>query len=97
MAKTVAGVVVLHDPLGQRVPVIFDSPHSGAEYPEDFGFVAPLNAVRRTEDAYVNELYREAPKNGATFLSVVFTDVTVHVVRAEPTVLDNHLENFARL
>ncbi len=72
MAKTVAGAVVLHDPLGQRVPVIFDSPHSGAEYPEDFGFVAPVNAVRRTEDAYVNELYREAPKNGATFLAALF-------------------------
>ncbi len=72
MAKSVAGALVLHDPLGQRVPVIFDSPHSGAEYPEDFGFVAPMNAVRTTEDTFVDELYREAPKNGAILLAALF-------------------------
>ena len=34
---------------------------------------------------------------GTIVLLVVFTDVTVPVVRAQPTVLDNQLDHFARL
>ena len=50
-----AKAFVLHEPVGQSVPVVFDSPHGGAEYPEDFGCVVPLNALRGTEDAFVDE------------------------------------------
>ena len=39
------------------VPLVLDSPHSGAVYPEDFAYCCPLPVLRRAEDAYVDELY----------------------------------------
>ena len=72
MAKTVPGVLVVREPTGHAMPVVFDSPRSGSEYPHDFRYVAPTNAVRRAEDRYVDELYREVPENGATLLTALF-------------------------
>jgi N-formylglutamate amidohydrolase len=49
-----------------------DSPHSGRAYPEDFGHAAPLALLRRAEDAFVDDLYEDAPRHGAGFLKALF-------------------------
>lgn len=72
MAKTIAGVLTVYAPIGDEVPVVFDSPHSGAEYPQDFGCIVPMNLLRTTEDAFVDELYGEAPAKGASLLAALF-------------------------
>ena len=43
----------------QRVPFVFNSPHSGRHYPERFLAMTRLdrNAIRRSEDCYVDELF----------------------------------------
>jgi len=41
---------------GDPLPLIYDSPHSGRYYPEDFRYKPPLEVLRRGEDAYVDEL-----------------------------------------
>ncbi len=69
---TPPGALVRRDPAARPVPVVFDSPHSGAEYPDDFGFVAPMNKVRGAEDAFVHALYGAAPEHGATLLAARF-------------------------
>src|SRR3546814_5718428 len=54
------------------LPLVFDSPHSGAIYPADFGHAAPLEILRRAEDAFVDELFVDAPAHGASLLAALF-------------------------
>jgi N-formylglutamate deformylase len=54
------------------VPLVFDSPHSGSQYPEDFRFTCSFEALRRAEDAYVDELYAAAPAHGAVLIGALF-------------------------
>jgi len=58
----------IHRPVGSRLPLLFDSPHSGRRYPESFRYQAPLLALRQTEDAYVDRLLAGAPERGVTLL-----------------------------
>lgn len=69
---TVPGVFTRIDPAGPELPVVFDSPHSGSEYPDDFAHAAPLDKLRMAEDAWVDELYSRAPEHGATLLHALF-------------------------
>lgn len=57
---------------GAVVPVVFDSPHSGAVYPSDFNHIIPLDKIRRAEDMYVDELFGDAPAHGATLIAALF-------------------------
>jgi N-formylglutamate amidohydrolase len=66
------GVVWRRDPAAGMVPLVLDSPHSGAAYPDDFDYVCPLPVLRRAEDAYVDELYAAAPDHGATLIAAAF-------------------------
>ncbi|HEY1299082.1 MAG TPA: N-formylglutamate amidohydrolase, partial [Stellaceae bacterium] len=68
----IPGVLWRQDPQGAVVPLVFDSPHSGALYPDDFRFSCPFEVLRRAEDAYVDELYRAAPEHGATLIAALF-------------------------
>ena len=43
-------VVRRHDPQGPPIPLVFDSPHSGTDYPPDFDHVAPRAIVRQAEE-----------------------------------------------
>jgi N-formylglutamate deformylase len=66
------GVLVRYAPSGAPVPLIVDSPHSGRAYPEDFGHAVSLALLRRAEDAFVDDLFEEAPRCGAGFLKALF-------------------------
>jgi N-formylglutamate amidohydrolase len=73
--RVVPDILIRHDPASDRaavVPVVFDSPHSGSVYPSDFGFAAPLEVMRRAEDAFVDELFASAPAHGAALLAALF-------------------------
>jgi len=48
----VPGIFVRQEPLGEPVPVIFDSPHSGADYPDDFLYACTPKLLRQAEDAH---------------------------------------------
>lgn len=68
----VPGVLRREGPDGRLVPVVLDSPHSGAEYPEDFDCLVPTAMLRRAEDMYVGELFANAPGHGATLIEALF-------------------------
>ena len=72
MSFEIPGVLWRRDPEAVEVPLVFDSPHSGSDYPEDFRFTCPLETLRRAEDAYVDELYAAAPAHGATLIAALF-------------------------
>ncbi|MET0597832.1 MAG: N-formylglutamate amidohydrolase [Mesorhizobium sp.] len=73
----------------QRVPFVFNSPHSGRHYPERFLSMARLdrNAIRRSEDCHVNVLFGSAVALGAPLLSANFPRAYLDVNR-EPWELD---------
>ncbi len=54
------------------IPVVFDSPHSGTHYPDDFGFVVAHSTLRMAEDTHVEKLYVSAPASGATLIAANF-------------------------
>src|SRR5215470_6455625 len=72
MSFEIPGVLWRRDPTTTEVPLVFDSPHSGSEYPEDFRFCCPLDVLRTAEDSYVDELYTAAPELGATLIGALF-------------------------
>ena len=94
MAGTIVGVLSDFDPDAgtDEVPVVFDSPHSGAEYPDDFSCIAPMANVRTSEDAFVDELYAAAPKMGASLLAAHFPRAYIDADRSaldlDPNMLD---------
>jgi len=79
-------------PQAAPAPAVFDSPHSGTAYPEDFGSVAPLSILRRSEDAFVDELFRSAPSHGAPLIAAqfprIYIDPNRDLVDLDPAMLD---------
>ncbi len=60
----------IHRPTGAAGAAVFSSPHSGREYPAEMIARSRLNArqLRRSEDAFVDELFAAAPGFGAPLL-----------------------------
>ena len=91
MRYFVADVLERLDAEGRLAPVVFDSPHSGNIYPDDFGHCIDLIHLRRTEDAFIDELFADAPGKGATLLCALFPRSYVDPNRApddiEPSML----------
>ena len=73
----------------QRVPIIFNSPHSGRVYPSVFIESSRLSAqaLRKSEDAYVEELLASAPEHGAVLMHAHFPRAYIDINR-EPYELD---------
>lgn len=73
----------------QRVPFVFSSPHSGRFYPERFLRMVRLDrqAIRRSEDCFVEELFGGATALGAPLLTAHFPRAYIDVNR-EPWELD---------
>ncbi|MBE0529431.1 MAG: N-formylglutamate amidohydrolase [Rhodospirillales bacterium] len=82
MNRRIPGVLTLEAPAVPEVPVVFDSPHSGTVYPDDFDYAAPEHIVRTGEDTYVEELYAAAPGFGAAFLKAHFPRAYIDANRA---------------
>jgi N-formylglutamate deformylase len=55
-----------------RFPIVFDSPHSGINYPADFAYSMPLQTLRRAEDTHVDQLYSFALEVGYPLLAANF-------------------------
>jgi N-formylglutamate deformylase len=72
MAYLLPDVLQRFDPQGPVAPVVFDSPHSGSVYPDDFRHDIDRIHLRRTEDAFIDELFGDAPAMGATLLCALF-------------------------
>ena len=58
-------------PEARTTSVVFASPHSGRDYPQAFLRQAVLDAsqIRSSEDAFVDQLFADAPNHGAPLLT----------------------------
>lgn len=68
---------------GLDVPLVIDSPHSGRDYPADFNYACPRDALERAEDNQVDLLLDRAPDYGATLLTSLFPRTYIDTNRAE--------------
>jgi len=75
-----------------RTPLVFDSPHSGTTYPEDFGSCCELATLRRAEDTHVEKIYAFAPAMGVAWIEAHFPrsylDVNRDVTELDIALLD---------
>lgn len=79
--SSIDGVLELIEP-DNPLPLVFDSPHSGTIYPEDFNYVCEHDALVKSEDKYVDDLFSDAPEHGATLLKALFARAYIDVNRA---------------
>ena len=68
----VPGVWRRHDPTAAPIPLVFDSPHSGETYPDDFDHRPARSLLRQAEDAHVARLWSHVAGAGATLLEAEF-------------------------
>ena len=91
------------EPVSQRVPLVFNSPHSGRRYPQAFLAGSRLDAlgIRRSEDHYVDELFSVAPALGAPMLVAhfprAFLDVNREPYELDPRMFDGALPSYANI
>jgi N-formylglutamate amidohydrolase len=87
---------------GLSTPFVFASPHSGREYPAELMDAAILDsaAIRRSEDAFVDDLIGSAPAQGASLLTARFArayvDVNREAYELDPAMFEDELPAFAR-
>lgn len=83
-------------------PLVFASPHSGRDYPQDFVRRSRLDAttLRRSEDAFVDELFAAAPDCGAPILRALFprayVDVNREAYELDPAMFKDRLPAFVK-
>ena len=80
---------VLIEPFRRTTPLIFASPHSGRRYPRELVQTARvgLGSLRRSEDAFVDELFADAAAHGAPILCASVARAYVDLNR-DPSELD---------
>ncbi|THD62063.1 N-formylglutamate amidohydrolase [Phenylobacterium sp.] len=83
-------------------PLVFASPHSGRDYPEDMMSAAALDAqtIRRSEDAFVDDLIAAAPGLGAATITAryarAYIDLNREAFELDPGMFEDELPEFAR-
>jgi N-formylglutamate amidohydrolase len=77
------------EPADLRLPFVYSSPHSGRAYPRSFLAASRLSplAIRRSEDAFVDDLFLPVVRDGAPMVRAHFPRAFLDVNR-EPYELD---------
>ena len=93
---------VSRPPPGRASPLIYASPHSGRLYPMEMMAASSLDAdaIRRSEDAFVDELIRPATEHGAVVISArvarAYVDVNREPYELDQAMFEDELPVFAR-
>jgi len=89
------------EPASQTVPFVFNAPHAGAVYPSSFLTESRLDALalRRSEDAYVDELFSPMSTLGAPVMAARFPrallDLNREPYELDPRMFEGRLPPFA--
>ena len=87
-------------PAIQTVPLVFASPHSGQHYPSDFIALSRLDplSLRRSEDAFMDEVFASAVKHGAPLLRAQFArayvDLNREAYELDPKMFEDDLPDY---
>jgi N-formylglutamate deformylase len=79
------GPFTVFEPEAEETPVIVEVPHAGLHVPPEHApsLLAPARAIARDADIYVDELYAEAPKEGATMIVAGVSRYVIDLNRGE--------------
>jgi N-formylglutamate amidohydrolase len=79
------------EPSGTETPLVVEIPHAGLEIPAHFRqpIIAPVRALARDADLYVDELYQDAPLEGATLITASTSRYLLDLNRAEDDIDGN--------
>lgn len=89
-------------PEGEAEALVFASPHSGRDYPAELMAAAVLDsaAIRRSEDAFVDELIASGPAYGAAVITAryarAFIDLNREAYELDPAMFEDELPAFAQ-
>jgi N-formylglutamate amidohydrolase len=89
------------EPREWRAPIIFNSPHSGSAYPDDFLAASRIDlpTLRRSEDSFMDELIDDLTKHGFPIVRVNFprsyVDVNREPYELDPRMFSGRLPSFA--
>ena len=89
------------EPASWRAPIIFNSPHSGSVYPEEFLSASRIDlaALRRSEDSFMDELIGHLCDHGFPVVTVNFprsyVDVNREPYELDPRMFTGRLPSFA--
>lgn len=73
MASTeIPGVVRRTDPIAEPAPLVFDSPHTGLLFPDDFRPTIAMDTCERVADWFVEELFGACTNHGAILIDALF-------------------------
>jgi N-formylglutamate amidohydrolase len=90
----------LRRPATRLLPLVVASPHSGSNYPADFVAASRLDplTLRRSEDAFVDEIFGAAPRLGAPLLAARFPraylDVNREAYELDPAMFADPLPDY---
>src|SRR6266700_4823500 len=94
------GVLALRQPPRRAIPLVVASPHSGADYPDDFIAASRLDplTLRRSEDSFVDAIFAAAPDLGVPLLAARFPraylDVNREAWELDPAMFSDTLPSF---
>jgi N-formylglutamate deformylase len=89
------------EPARWRAPLIFNSPHSGSAYPDDFLDASriEIGALRRSEDSFMDDMIEGLSEDGFAVARVNFprcyVDVNREPYELDPRMFDGRLPSFA--
>ena len=89
------------EPAQWRAPIIFNSPHSGSTYPNDFLEASRIDlaSLRRSEDSFMDELIGDLSQHGFPVVRVNFprsyVDVNREPYELDPRMFTGRLPSFA--
>ncbi|MDP4536642.1 N-formylglutamate amidohydrolase [Alkalimonas collagenimarina] len=87
-----ASYALLNPETPEKIPLVFDSPHSGLELPADFQYAVTIDELKTGWDAFIDELWSPATTFGAYLLSAKTSRMYIDLNRA-PTDIDPALLN----
>lgn len=93
MTIHIPGVLSVEGLDTQRLPLIFDSPHSGTDYPADFNHAIDPAGLRHAEDTHVHDLWRGAVDAGGVLLHAHFPRSYVDPNRAADDMDPDQIED----
>jgi N-formylglutamate amidohydrolase len=88
-------------PAEWTAPAVFNSPHSGRQFPEDFLRQArlPLMTLRKSEDCFVDELFLSCVDHGAPMLRALvprsYIDLNREPYELDPRMFSGELPGYA--
>lgn len=77
------GVFYRYDPTDAPLPLVVDVSRSGREYPVDMRSQVPFTAIHDNASVYVEDIWGDAPRYGATLLYALFPHMYIDANRHE--------------